>query len=55
MMSLENAKKQVTFTNSTILDFSLASFANSIVKIWKGFLDMPSDVFFPGKHTFLLK
>ena len=27
-MSFENAKKLVTFTNSTILDFSLASFAN---------------------------
>ena len=31
-MSFEDAKKLVTFTNSTILDFSLGSFANSIVK-----------------------
>ena len=31
-MGFENAEKFVTFTNSTILDFSLASFANSIAK-----------------------
>ena len=37
-MSFENVNKLVTFTNSAILDFSLASFANSIVKGWMQFL-----------------
>ena len=57
-MSFENAKKLVTFTNSAILDFSLGSFANSIVKCWTGFLDMPSDFlsvpFYWSKKTYFL-
>ena len=54
-MSFENAKELVTFTNSTILDFSLVSFANSIAKRWMGFLDMSSDFLSEASGSFLLK
>ena len=54
-MSFENAKELVTFTNSTILDFSLVSFANSIVKRWMGFLDTQQYFLSEASGTFLLK